>query len=333
MYSLSNQQSLIKMESVPSFPDFNDIPVSTKTLIAMTNINLNLEKLFDFLPVIDIPQSEIKKGKRRQNDVSPTYKIAAGSIISIEIEDKRRGLDIKKRKIKKGKKTGKWFRNSFTVVMSLDDKNINFKICKNGRFQLTGCKSNNHAYQCIKYIWEYIKDNKSIYSFSRGSNIEVIFIPAMRNIDFNMGFYVDREKLAHYMSTQPEFHSLLETSIGYTGCNIKVPIKIPIVDIYLKRFCYVDDEWSTSKILYNEYLEFLAPKEKIKKIQKKRYNTFLVFHSGKVIMSGLTGKLMKETYYDFCNIITKCYPFIKETLDVDITTPDAINNIDTPVIF
>lgn len=317
---------------IPSFPAFDDIPVSTKTLIAMTNLNLDLNKLFDFLPVVDIPLTEIRKGRRRQNDISPSYKISPGSIISLEIEDKRRGVDIKKRKVKRGKKTGKWFRNSFTVVLSLGDKNINFKICKNGRFQFTGCKSNRHAYECIKYIWSYIKYNNEIYSFVSGNYLDVIFIPAMRNIDFNMGFYVDREKLAHYMSTQTEFHSLLETSFGYTGCNIKVPIKIQIGDLILKRMKYLNEQWNTFNLSYSEYLEYLDPKERQKKSQKDRYNTFLVFHSGKVIMSGLTGKLMRDTYDDFCKTIKKCYPFIKETLDIDIDVENDNNtniSIDT----
>ena len=38
-----------------------------------------------------------------------------------------------------------------------------------------------------------------IYSFTRGNSLEVLFIPSMRNIDFSLGFLVDREKLNKYI--------------------------------------------------------------------------------------------------------------------------------------
>jgi hypothetical protein len=33
------------------FPEFDDIKVSTKTFIAMTNLIIDLKKLFEFLPI------------------------------------------------------------------------------------------------------------------------------------------------------------------------------------------------------------------------------------------------------------------------------------------
>ena len=38
---------------LPEFPRFEDIPVSTKTFIVMTNITINISKLFEFLPVTE----------------------------------------------------------------------------------------------------------------------------------------------------------------------------------------------------------------------------------------------------------------------------------------
>jgi adenylate kinase family enzyme len=48
---------------------------------------------------------------------------------------------------------------------------------------------------------------------------------------------------------------------------------------------------------------------------KKRFNTFLVFHSGKIIMSGICLESMKNTYYEFINIIKNCKHIIIEKLD------------------
>ena len=137
----------------------------------------------------------------------------------------------------------------------------------------------------------------------------------MRNIDFSVGFIVDREKLANYMSTQTEFHSLLETSFGYTGVNIKIPIQKNIVTMNVKKINYKDDVWVETDTTYNEYLEHLTEKEKIKKINKERYTTFLVFHSGRVIVSSSCADFARDGYYYFLNIIRKSYHLIEEKLD------------------
>jgi len=63
-------------------------------------------------------------------------------------------------------------------------------------------------------------------------------------------------------------------------------------------------EWKTvDKVPYQVYLDKLKPKERQKKIDKDRYNTFLVFHSGKVIMSSMCADFSRETYYEFIKII------------------------------
>lgn len=196
----------------------------------------------------------------------------------------------------------------------MDNKAINFKICQNGMFQITGCKTNEHAENCVKYIWEYIKDTTGLYKFSRGNILETLFVPAMRNIDFGLGFLVDREKLAMYMSVQTEFHSLLETSFGYTGVNIKIPITEDITTLEVKKLIY-NNGWTEEIVTYNDYLNLLPKKEQLKKINKDRYNTFLVFHSGKTIMSSINDKFSKDTYYYFLKIIRTCYDKIEERLD------------------
>ena len=138
----------------------------------------------------------------------------------------------------------------------------------------------------------------------------------MRNIDFSIGFNVDREKLARYMSTQTEFHSLLETSFGYTGVNIKIPLENDITKLEIKKLTYKDDNWVEVYTTYEEYLNRLNNKDQQKKLNKERWNTFLVFHSGRCIMSGITAEFMRESYYYFLKIIRTCHKQIEEKLDV-----------------
>ena len=213
---------------------FEDIPVSTKTFIVMTNITIDIEKLFNFLPVTEYILVQKKRGRKKKVEtIDPNKDIKEGSIVTLEYGSRLRGICLKKKKKKEGKSTD-YFRNSVTVVMIEDGKKINFKISRNGKFQMTGCKYDSHAEQCVKHIWEYIKEEKDIYNMFEGSVFRAIFIPAMRNIDFNLGFTLDREKIDEYFNKHTEYYSLLETSIGYTGVNIKIPITKPITELKIK---------------------------------------------------------------------------------------------------
>ena len=297
------------------FPKFEDIKVSTKTYTAMTNLTINIKDLFNMLPVTPYIVVAKRRGRKRKVDVvDPNNDIPKGSIITIKCEGNLRGVNLKPKKIKAGAGNKKWFRNSITIVIILD-KPINFKICRNGTFQMTGCKTHVHAEQCIKYIWKYIKDFPELYNFKYGNRVETLFIPSMRNIDFSLGFLVDREKLNEYMSTQQKFHCLLETSFGYTGVNIKIPLENDISKMEIKKLTYIkDDLWEEVDTTYQEYLDKLTEKERQTKLNNPRYNTFLVFHSGKVIMSGLTYIFMKDIYYYFLDIMRESYDRIEERL-------------------
>lgn len=301
------------------FPEFDDIKVSTKTFIIMTNISLDLKKLFEYLPVTDYTFVPKKRGrKKKTGTIEENIIVKSGSIITMKYENQLKGIELKQKKNQPNKpKKSKWFRNSFTIVMILDNKPINFKVCQNGVLQVTGCKFDKHAEQCIQYVWEYIKDEKEIYNFkTEKKELEILFIPAMRNIDFSLGFNIDREKLSKYMSTQTEFHSLLETSFGYTGCNIKIKIEKDISTMEIKKISYIKDNWVEEITNYAYYLSKLVEKERQKKIKKERYNTFLVFHSGRTIQSGLSSEFSRDSYYYFLKIIRTAYDIIEERLDV-----------------
>lgn len=300
------------------FPEFEDIKVSTKTFIVMTNLVIDLKKLFDYLPITDYTFVQKKRGRKKKiNQTNPNKDVPQGSIVTMKYENNIRGIDLKQKKSHTKKKKSKWFRNSFTVVIIIDDKPINLKICQNGRFQVTGVKYDNQVENCIKYIWSHIKnDEGNIFKFTSGDCLETIFIPAMRNIDFSVGFLVDREKLAKYMSTQTDFHSLLETSFGYTGVNIKCPIGRDIRTLDIKKFTFKGSDIIESFMKYEDYLKLLPEKDQQKKIKKERYNTFLVFHSGRTIYSGLSSLFMRDSYYEFLEIIKKAYEQIEERLDV-----------------
>lgn len=296
------------------FPNFDDIKVSTKTFIVMTNLILDLEQLFDFLPTTVCKVVPKKRGRKKKTDtIAVSESLPAGSILTMRFKNKLKGAELSQ---KKQKKNSRWFRNSFTVVMLLESKKINFKVYSNGMFQVTGCKLDCHAEEAIKFIWTYIKDTPELYKFKNETGpLEILFVPAMRNVDFSLGFYVDREKLTKYISTQTEFYALLETSFGYTGVNIKLPLDKPITEMKIKKLIWDKDTFLETETTYNEYLNYLSEKDRIKKLNKERYTTFLCFHSSRTIISSVTADYARESYHKFCEIIRNGYEEIVERLE------------------
>lgn len=329
------------------FPEFDDIKVSTKTFIVMTNMMLDIDKLFNFLPITEYVVIPKKRGRKKKIDTSSVNDdIAQGSIITLEYQNKIRGVNLKKKKKVKPtvtKSRDNYFRNSVTVVMMIDNKKINYKVSRNGKFQMTGCKFDEHAEKCVKYFWNYIKDTTDIYKLythksakdeklkvglksdekvndpeKEISVLEAIFVPAMCNIDFSLNFFINREKLDEYFNTFTDYVSLLETSFGYTGVNIKIPMKKSIQELKLSKFSFdlKKGNWrEVEQVCFNDYLDLLPEKDVIKKLKKLRFNTFLVFHSGSCILSSIDKSFMKNIYYEFLDIIRACYHIIEERLD------------------
>lgn len=330
-----------------SLPEFENIKVSTKTIIAKTNLEFNIQELNAFLPITEYIVVPKKRGRKKKNPLpDPNRFLEDGSIVTINPGGGNmvRGVCLKKPK-KKGKTDS--FRNSTTIVMYCGGKMINFKVSRNGMFQMTGVKLDWQAENCIKFIWGYIKDQRHIYTKPKGEPFMATFAPAMRNIDFSLGFLLDREKLDTFFNMETDYYSLLETSISYTGVNIKIPVTMPITDLMLNRLVYETDtpdsdndsdsdsdtdsddevkkpprkivgEWKKIfKVPYQAYLDMLPLKEQQKKIDKQRLNSFLVFHSGKVIMSSMCAEFARDSYYEFIGIIAANKELFQEQLDVD----------------
>jgi hypothetical protein len=306
----SMKKKLVCNFKTQDFPNFDDIDVSTRTFTSSGNIKIKLDRLYDFLEVVPYTVIPKKRGRKKKvEQESKNIELKDGSIVSLEFEGKIKGVRIKPKKQKK------FFRNSLTVVMFIINKFINFKVCRNGTFQLTGCKTEEHAENCIKYIWDFMKYNNELYNIENDEEPYFLVIPSMRNIDFSLGFFVDREKLNQFMiNKQDNLHCLLETSFGYTGLNIKIPLEEDIKQLQIKKLVFRGEQWVENYTIYNEFLELLPPKERKKK-EYDRYNTFLVFQSGKVIHSGISNEYMKNSYYNFLKIIASCYDQIEEKLD------------------
>jgi hypothetical protein len=363
-----------------SFPDFDTIPVSTKTFIVITNLSFNIPVLVETLPITPYVVVPKKRGRKRKVAViDPNKDIQNGSIITIEFEDCLRGVRLKTKKPKKTKRStdkDEPFRNSMTVVMIVDGKPINFKITSNGKFQMTGCKKDSHAQQCIEYIWTYIKPFKNIYQChsnylqqkeivntkqSKNSKqdkkhkdkkvntenqekqnegnqdnhelqerkdpfLKFLMVPAMRNIDINLGLVIDRKKLDRFFNTHTPYRSHFETMFGYTGVNIKMPVRKCITEMQVTQYVYDELKQSSHQIetvTYEKVLNLLTSKDRQKKLKKTLLNTFLVFHTGSVICSSLNADFAKDSYYEFIDIIRNNFEHFEEKLKKKISNGES----------
>ena len=223
----------------------------------------------------------------------------------------------------------RYFRNALNVVLSLGNKCINFKLSKNGKFQLTGCKFLWHAQVSvvafIGMIRKYCPNIAGIHQ--RVEALPITFQTVMTNVDFNTGFTINREKLDQLMNDTTSFYSLLETSFGYTGVNIKFPLpkewwkvlEVPRVLIHWnddtdKEYPVVE---GCDKVVYDTVLQ---PSDRQRLGVKNKFNTFLVFHSGNVIMSGMSPQLMTPDYTSFCKLLEQWAPEIKEKIHSSSST-------------
>ena len=295
----------------PIMPDFDIIQVSTKTVIAKTNAVYAIQKLFERLPIVPYTVIKKKRGRKKNKPVAdPNEHLESGSIITLKFFEGLRGVNLKPKK-----KRGKYFRNALSIVMKVKDKLVNFKLSKNGKFQMTGIKTDEHAVLCVKHLWEHILNlgDHTLFTLEK-ETLQVILNVVMTNVDFSLGFLVNRSNLDEFFNNHTEYNSLLETSFGYTGVNIKFPVIYEPYDMMVYELDVNKGTWVTSSMTHTAFLETLSEAERKKTVDKKRYNTFLIFHSGNVIMSGATKERMERPYYEFLEFVKKCKPYVEEKL-------------------
>lgn len=266
-----------------------NIPVSTKTIIATSNAQFDIVKVFTQVP-LDAEENNI-------------------SLRLLYYQNQLRGDTSVIRKKKK-----KCFRNAVNVILQVgEEKLINFKLSKNGKFQLTGCRNEQHAMECVIFFMKLVHRTCQDALFLHDpARITVYFQTVMTNVDFSLGFNIDRKKLDMLLNQNTPYHSLLETSFGYTGVNIKFPLEVPWWTLPIPTVsCMTNDieSWSFDSCPL-ESIAQLTPDMK----QKKRYNTFLVFHSGNVIMSGMTKETMETHYIFFRKLIQEWRNEIEEKI-------------------
>jgi hypothetical protein len=300
---------------------FDNLIRTTRTVVADSNIVVDKEKLFDILPISEYAPPERKRGRQKASEdpKSPSQahvvrNLVSGSIVFAGYGNRTKGVS------PKGSTTT--FKNSITIVMVIKQRLVNFKLTQNGRFHITGNNDNYHIEKCIKHMWKLIQQYPEIYTID-GTSVKVTVWPSMVNMKTNIGFRLDRQMLNTYVNTQTEYISMFETSSGSASVNVKMPLNA--APLTLSTLTHRSGKWVRGTTVVD--MDVVAkprsrlqptglrsttsrtpPAERSGKMSDMsgRFVTFLVFHTGEVIMSSLDEQLMAPYFDTFVGILESC---------------------------
>jgi hypothetical protein len=299
---------------------------STKTIISFTNIFVNMENFFNYIPIRDIAIERKNNRKKKIENVfsidDKQEEIPSGSIVCVKWRNKERGTIIKTASIVrssnvKKKKRDKYFLNSITTIMYFNndkykDKLINLKITNTGRIQMTGCKDDDLTVTCIRTLintMNTVKDwtgvdlyeiNTSLSSMVVNTNdIVIILYTVMKNKNINIGFKINREKLDQLINKKyQDYISIFDGTTSGAGVNIKT--KINKWEENLPMFTIdTNENMKTSFVNTEKVIKVFT---KSNKHNMNKYHTFLCFKSGSCIHSG-RGDDMNEALDKFVKIL------------------------------
>ncbi len=320
MPAKSRSKSGIKPDKKILTPDgrirsFEELGVSTKTVIAVTNLRVHLDVFYAYVPIVDFTPQEKRRGRKKRIVIeTPVHRLPFGSVIMVQRRRDFRGTVLKS----KSRKNNTYFLHSVTVVMALhNNKMVNIKVSANGKFQITGCKENAHYEQAIVALYQnliqiqeytgmesfYMVEDDTLQRTTRTDlPIKATFNTVMQNMDFNIGFPICRNRLDTFINQHTDFCSIFEGSIN-TEVNIKAPAQ-QSTDIELEQIQYHPSnvQLTRVKVPYHFYCDLLNEKERKKETRKERYHTFLAFSSGSIIMSS-RGPDMQRIFYQFIDIL------------------------------
>jgi len=291
---------------------FSELKYSTKTIIAVTNMKINLELFHQHLPYVTYSFPKKKRGRKKQDEVQVTpvnqlEHFPIGSIIALQNKNDLKGELPKKKQNDPQKKS--FFRNSVTIQMKINtDKFVNGKICSNGKFQITGCNEDRYAYQFIYILYEKMIETSAYIGEEICSLVKnniftsnyptAIMNIVMKNINFKIGFRIQREKLDEYIRLHTPYYSLFLSDL-HTCVNIKMKSEHHSendLDMVVMKSREDVEFQKINYALYSTYYDYN------KKLNNDKYHTFLVFYSGSVILSS-SGPDTEQVYEKFIEII------------------------------
>lgn len=293
---------------------FEQLKTSTKTIMVYTNMDFNLIDLFYVLPISPVKIPWAKKVKK--TDIHAPF----GGIFSVQKRTETRGVDtrpvVKKKKTNtamKRKKNIEHFLNQVSILLSLGDHHIHMMLFGDN-IKIAGCKTNEDAILTIRILYmKYLKplsetpNGKTYFTLKSGHDLPLfIFDTVMRNVDFSLNFDINREKVNDVFNSVEHndkvFMSQFETT-EQKSVNMK---KYAIRPKDFSYICFSPEEDSITRrtTLFGKENDY------------QMYNSFLIFSSSKVILSGKYDDDMRDSYNFFVKTMIENRRNIEEIIDV-----------------
>lgn len=325
----------------PKIPAFQAVQVSTMTVIVYTNLVINIRNVLRYLPIT--PWTIVKKKRGRKKKVQPedpNKDVPPGSVIALKHQREVRGVVLKPPKA--DTEDQEHWKQSVAVVMVLEQlKQLNVKVNRNGKLQMTGCKCMRHAIDFVKHLYSLMIEaeewsGETLFRYKADQNdqgpaedgeeaepesanggptngLTATFKCVMKNVDFDAGYSIRRDRLDELVNHHTDFRSIFESSIG-TSVNIKLRA-VHHSDSRIDRLRITDKgECLEDAIPYDEFVTSLSAKDQKKERVKQAYHTFLVFASGRIIMSS-AGREMEQTFYSLVRLLVSHRQVLEEAAE------------------
>lgn len=321
------------------FEEYSKVEVVTQTWVIYSNLLIDNSKLFDLIECYPLQYPLLKFQKRMI--MNEKEEVENGSIVFAEYLGNYKGRPFRKQKDKQ-------MRNCATIIMKIDSgdgrvvKFYNIKISRKGNFQVTGCTSDKPVKLIVKYIWQLINRGEGIWSYQPDFKLDhfVCYMCCrMHNTRFGIPCRIDLRNLNQTVKIRVgsevqdgvvEYSSTYEPSIGYGGVNVKISSsKQKMADSrVIKAEQVPGEELIFCDTTFQEYVNYLSEKERAKKLDKKSTNSFLVFQSGCIIMSGTFSEVnRKDAYEKFRGIFERYHEHFCIAAAAQLTEPAQVVNV------
>lgn len=199
----------IEEEDFVKPPKFEDLRISVSTYMVkfLAGTNFDIENIFYKIPVLDIPLEVIKK-----KDSLQILTIAdPSSILLAKYKDKHRGnVEV----------TNPAFRNQVTLIMSISEKNVNIFVFRDC-IKITGVQNVDQIIETVNCFVAQIQRLNRYHHCYDIDPVVIDYYPVMTNVNFQLGFKIDREALDHNL-LHNGYISIYEPSIN-SGVYLKIP--------------------------------------------------------------------------------------------------------------
>lgn len=257
---------------------FDQLNTTTRTYLGCMGMSfINMKAIYDHIPARPLVHSLPNKKIMIPN---PSEELKFGEILFKEYGKEWEGT--------KFKKSSKPMANCITIIIYIE-KYHNIKLSNKGTIQMTGCTSDQTAIHIVQYIMDLILPLQQHWKYKEPyKGPRALIVPVMKNNSFDLGFSINREEADRYFHTYRSegVSSLFEPSVGYIAVNCKIYNEFDREEKTLNLLEKQDGKWGCAKTEIYEYAKEFAEEEREKRITKQSWTTFLIFHNGKVIMSG-----------------------------------------------